>query len=435
MSGPQPGSQIVSLWRDTARAAPDIRSLSSDKAVDVAIIGGGYTGLTAAHRLAARGVQAIVVDANPIGWGASGRNGGVVSAKFRLSFPSIAQAHGMPVATAMHRLCHEAVDEVEALIQEYGLASARFTRCGNLRCAHTARALEAITEEAEWMRRELGDDSLHCLSAGEVAEETGSQAFTGGVLGLGVGTLHPLDYVRGLAKGLNQRYGKIVFERTPATRIQRLNDGVLIMTPLGNIKARQVILATNAYSDITPASAVIKSRLIPFRSSIIATEPLPDALQAHLMRQSRSYGETRRMMRWFRKVDGRVVFGGRGAFGKNDSQAAFDSLTKAMISLFPELADVSIAYRWSGHVGMTLDALPHVGRFDDRICYAAGYNGAGVAMSTLLGRLAADYAMGESPDVALLAAERLKAVPLYPLREVGIRLVAGYYQFLDAIGR
>ncbi|WP_386079166.1 NAD(P)/FAD-dependent oxidoreductase [Vreelandella sp. F11] len=435
MSGPQPGYPIASLWRDTASITPSFAPLSSDKTVDVAIIGGGYTGLTAAHRLAERGVHAIVVDANPIGWGASGRNGGVVSAKFRLSFPSIAQTHGMAVATAMHRLCHEAVDEVEALIQAYGLESARFTRCGNLRCAHTTKALKDISEEAEWMRREMGDDSLRCLSAGEVAEETGSKAFTGGVLGLGVGTLHPLDYVRGLAAGLNQRHGEIVFERSPATSIRRLGDGVHITTPSGEIKARQVILATNAYSDITPVSAAIKTRLVPFRSSIIATHPLPEALQNYLLVKDRSYGETRRMMRWFRKVDGRIVFGGRGAFGKRDSQAAFDSLQSAMVSLFPALADIGIAYRWSGHVGMTLDALPHVGRFDDRVCYAAGYNGAGVAMSTLLGRLAADYALGESPDVALLAAERLKAVPLYPLREVGIRLVAGYYQFLDAIGR
>ncbi|HDZ48341.1 hypothetical protein LCGC14_0034850 [marine sediment metagenome] len=435
MSGPQPTSQIASLWRDMANTTANFARLANDKTVDVAIIGGGYTGLAAVHRLAERGVQALVVDANPIGWGASGRNGGVVSAKFRLSFPSIAQAHGMSVANAMHRLCHEAVDEVETLIQAYRLHDARFIRCGNLRCAHTAKALKVITEEAEWMRREMGDDSLRCLSAGEVAEETGSHGFTGGVLGLGVGTLHPLDYVRGLAEGINRRHGELVFERTPATSIRRLDDGVLIATPDGEIKAQQVILATNAYSDITPVSVPIRSRLVPFRSSIITTEPLPEGLQARLMVKERSYGETRRMMRWFRKVDGRIVFGGRGAFGKHDSQAAFDSLQKAMVSLFPELADIGIAYRWSGHVGMTLDALPHVGRFDERFCYAAGYNGAGVAMSTLLGRLAADYAMGESPDVALLAADRLKAVPFYPLREVGIRLVAGYYQFLDAIGR
>ncbi|EPC01466.1 oxidoreductase [Litchfieldella anticariensis FP35 = DSM 16096] len=435
MSGPLPGAGIASLWRDTADTELDLPCLNGDTQADVAIIGAGYTGLAAAHRLAQRGVSPIVVDANPIGWGASGRNGGVVSAKFRLSFPSIAQAHGMAVARIMHRLCHQAVDEVEGLIDDYGLSGARFTRCGNLRCAHTERAFRCITEEAEWMRRELGDDSLRCLSAGEVAEETGSHAFTGGVLSSGVGTLHPLGYVRGLAEGLTQRHGEILFERSPATGIHRESDGVRVVTTSGEIRARQAIMATNAYSDLTSVSAMIKSRLVPFRSSIIATEVLPTTLQERLLVNARSYGETRRMMRWFRKVDGRFVFGGRGAFGKRDSKSAFDALQRAMVSMFPDLAGIDITHRWSGHVGMTLDALPHVGRFDDRLCYAAGYNGAGVAMSTLLGRLAADFAIGETPEVALLETSRLKAVPFYPLREVGIRLVAGWYQFLDAVGR
>jgi len=435
MTGPLPESTIPSLWRDTVSSGASFSCLSGDAKADVVIIGGGYTGLAAAHRLVKKGAQPIVVDANPIGWGASGRNGGVVSAKFRLPFPTIAQAHGMSVANTMHRLCHQAVDEVEGLIHEYGLGSARFTRCGNLRCAHTVRAFETISAEAEWMQREMGDNSLRCLSAGEVAEETGSHAFAGGVLGLGVGTLHPLDYVQGLAAGLNQRHGEFVFERTPAIGIRHENDGVSIVTPTGEIKARQVIMATNAYSSITPVSSAINSRLVPFRSSIIATETLPMAIQERLLINDRSYGETRRMMRWFRKVDGRMMFGGRGAFGKHDSQVAFNALQRSMVALFPELADIGIAYRWSGHVGMTLDALPHVGRFDDRLCYAAGYNGAGVAMSTLLGRLAADFALGKRPDVALLDASRLTAVPFYPLREAGVRLVAGWYQFLDAIGR
>lgn len=435
MSGPRPDTGIASLWRDTADAEFDLPCLRGDAQADVVIIGAGYTGLAAAHRLTQRGVAPLVVDAKSIGWGASGRNGGVVSAKFRLAFPAIAQGHGMEVARRMHRLAHQSVDEVESLVEEYGLVGARFTRCGNLRCAHTERAFGYIAEEAEWMRRELGDDSLFTLSASEVAEETGSSAFTGGVLSRGVGTLHPLNYVRGLAEGLTQRHGAILFERTPVTGIRRDADGIRVVTEQGEIRARQAIMATNAYSDLTPASSMVKSRLVPFRSSIIATEVLPAALQQRLLVNARSYGETRRMMRWFRKVDGRFVFGGRGAFGKHDSKVAFDALQRAMVGMFPDLAGVSITHRWSGHVGMTMDALPHVGRFDDRLSYAAGYNGAGVAMSTLLGRLAADFAVGESPDVALLEASRLKAVPLYPLREVAVRLVAGWYQFLDAIGR
>jgi glycine/D-amino acid oxidase-like deaminating enzyme len=141
------------------------------------------------------------------------------------------------------------------------------------------------------------------------------------------------------------------------------------------------------------------------------------------------------MMRWFRMVDDRVVFGGRGAFGKQDSQAAFDALRKAMTGIFPELAGVPLAFKWSGLVGMTLDSVPHIGRLDDRMLFSMGYNGAGVAMSSLMGRYLARFVRGEAPDVGLLDASRLKSIPFYPLREPAIRMVAGWYQFLDAIGR
>jgi glycine/D-amino acid oxidase-like deaminating enzyme len=141
------------------------------------------------------------------------------------------------------------------------------------------------------------------------------------------------------------------------------------------------------------------------------------------------------MMKWFRKVDDRVIFGGRGAFGKEDAASAFDALQKSMVALFPDLAGIGIGFKWSGYVGMTLDQLPHVGRQDERTSFCVGYNGAGVAMSSLLGRYAAAFAAGETPDVALLDAARLKAVPFYPLRAPAVRLVAGWYQLLDAMGR
>jgi len=153
------------------------------------------------------------------------------------------------------------------------------------------------------------------------------------------------------------------------------------------------------------------------------------------MPAERTYSETKRMMRWFRMVDDRLVLGGRGAFGKQDSNAAFAALRRAMVGIFPELEGTALDFRWSGLVGMTLDAMPHIGRLDERTLFAMGYNGAGVAMSSLMGRYLAALVRGETPDLGLLDASRLKTIPLYPLREPAVRMVAGWYQFLDAIGR
>ncbi|WP_249977740.1 NAD(P)/FAD-dependent oxidoreductase [Vreelandella olivaria] len=435
MNMPQAEGATATLWKAMSGDATRFPQLDADRKADVVIIGGGYTGLAAAHSVARRGLQPLVVEANTIGWGASGRNGGVVSAKYRIAYSQMAREHGIQVAKAMYRLSHEAVAFVQELILDYGLVEAELTLNGGIRCAHNGRAYAALKEELAWMRQELGEDAGRLLDAHEVAIETGSRSFVGGVISPGVGTLLPYQFVCGLAREINKRYPDTLFERTPALRVEQRNHKICVYTPYGKIQADQLILATNAYSGISPVSQKIKRRVIPFRSSIIATEPLAESLQQRLLVNDRHYGETRRMMRWFRKADRRFVFGGRGAFGKHDSAAAFNALQRAMVEMFPELADTRIDYRWSGHVAMTLDALPHVGRLNERVSFAAGYNGAGVAMSTLMGQLAADFALGSNPDVALLEGGRFRPVPLYPLREAGIRVVAGWYQFLDAIGR
>jgi glycine/D-amino acid oxidase-like deaminating enzyme len=351
-----------------------------------------------------------------------------------MSYPEMARAFGLDTARKMHHIGEAAVDRVEQLVSEFDIRSARFERTGNLRCAHTERARRALEAEAGWLRDQLGDTSMSILSPGQVADETGSHAFTGGVLAKGAGTIRPLDYVRDLADGIAARHPQIIFENSPVLRVGREQNGIVLETPAAAVRADQVIIAANSYSGLTPATRQTRQMLIPFRSAIIATEPMPAELQRRLMVARRGYSETRRMMRWFRKVDGRMVFGGRGAFGKNDSQLAFASLRKAMVALFPDLRNVAVEYRWSGHVGMTLDKIPHVGRLDDRICFSAGYNGAGVAMSAMLGHYAALFAMGESPDVAILSASRARAIPFYGLRELGVRSVVGWYQLLDAVG-
>lgn len=423
-----------SLWRATAEPLRPLPPLGGDAQADVVIIGGGYTGLSAAHHLAACGLEPIVLEANHPGWGASGRNGGVVTAKFRLSFPAIAAAHGKPMARRMYDIAHEATDMVAELVDAYAIESARLTRSGQVKAAHNRETLAAAVAEADWVRAELGDTTMSVLDAAEIRAETGSTAFVGGVLNAGSGGIHPLNYVHGLANGLADK-GIRIHPETPALRLRREGDGVLVDTPGGTVRARQAIVATNSYSDLTPATAQYRTTLIPFRSAIIATEKLTPNLAATIMPTRRTYTETKRMMRWFRMVDDRVIFGGRGAFGKADSASAFRALHKAMTGIYPQLADVPVAFRWSGLVAMTLDSLPHVGRTDSKVMFAMGYNGAGIAMASLMGRTLAAFARGETPDVGLLDAARMRRVPFYPLREPAIRMVAGWYQFMDAIGR
>jgi gamma-glutamylputrescine oxidase len=423
-----------SLWAHTAKPATALPSLSGEHQADVVIIGAGYTGLSAAHHIAKSGLRPIVLEANQPGWGASGRNGGVVTAKFRLSFRDIDDAHGRAMAKRMYGIAHESVEIVEELVSEFGITAARLTRTGQVKAAHNQATLQAAISEAEWMKREIGDEEVRILDAHQVREETGSQAFVGGVLNPGSGGIHPLNYLRGLVEGLTRR-GVAIFQETPVLRLRRENGNIIAETPSGVVRARQAIIATNSYSDLTPATFQMQRTLIPFRSAIIATDVLPRNLAGGLMPTGRTYTETKRMMRWFRMVDNRLIFGGRGAFGKQDSEAAFGALRKAMVGIFPELAEVPLAFKWSGLVGMTLDSVPHIGRLDEQTLFSMGYNGAGVAMSSLMGRYLAAFVRGESPDVGLLDASRLKAIPLYPLREPAVRMVAGWYQFMDAIGK
>jgi gamma-glutamylputrescine oxidase len=423
-----------SLWEATAIPLRDLTSLAGEASADVVIVGAGYTGLSAAYHLAASGLEPIVIEANTPGWGASGRNGGVVTAKFRVTFPDIAAQHGKDVAARMYQLGNEAVDCVGEMVDRFAISAAGYKRVGQVKAAHNDKALRHASKEAEWLKAELGDSSIRLLDARQVRQETGSAGFVGGVQSDAAGGIHPLNFLRGIANGVADR-GIRIHASTPALRIRRETNGVVVETPNGLVRARQVVIATNGYSDITGATAPFQKSLIPFRSAIIVTEKLSSNLAATIMPTRRSYSETRRMMRWFRMVEDRAIYGGRGAFGRRDSAGAFRSLHKAMVGTFPALADVPLAYQWFGLVAMTMDAVPHVGRYDERLLFALGYNGAGVAMSTLMGRYVAAFARGEAPDVGLLDAARLKTVPFYPIRVPAVRLVAGWYQFLDAIGR
>ncbi|KJS40840.1 MAG: oxidoreductase [Roseovarius sp. BRH_c41] len=422
-----------SLWREQEPASPDYPALLQDCAYDIAIIGGGYTGLHAAHTFADAGLSVIVLEAGEPGIGGSGRNGGVVSAKFRRGFSDIARSHGLEMAQRMHTIATASVEHLTTTLNRFDLSNTGFRRVGALKCAHSAKALYHARQEADWLRNTLGDTGLHVLCPEAVAEETGSSSFVGGVLQDGAGTIQPLAYLLGLWRAAKAR-GIGVFAQTAVQSIAEQGGRVVLTTPGASVIADRVLLATNAYSWLTPAGKPIARSIVPFRSAMVATEPLPDHLDKLLLPTCRSYTETRRMMRWFRKVDGRVIFGGRGALGAVDAPAAFRRLEGAMRKIFPELHDVPIALRWSGQVALTFDGLPQAGLLSNRIGYAAGFNGAGVAMSGFVGDQIARRMTGQPHDLALIARASIPKVPFYPLRAIAVRSTTFFYEMLDAAG-
>jgi glycine/D-amino acid oxidase-like deaminating enzyme len=425
---------LQTLWAATAEPGPALQSVEGERQCDVAIIGAGYTGLSAARHIALSGREPLLIDAKTLAWGASGRNGGVVSPKFRVGFAALMARFGRDTALRMYRTGYDAVDSLVETVEALGLDEARLHLGGHIAAAHNPHALAGLQATAEWIKRETGGASSFMLSAAEVAEYTGSNLFHGGLLTPKAGGIHPLNYARGMARSLTGN-GVKIYINSPAQKVHRDGQRMIIETPQGRISARQVIYATNGYSDLTPVTDTLHRRLIPFRSAIIATEPLAPAVLATLMPGGQVCGDTKRMLRWFRVVGDRLIFGGRGAFGKNDSETAFRALQRSMGEVFPVLRDQPIAYRWSGLVAMTLDYLPHAGQLDEQSFYAIGYNGGGVAMSTYMGGQLARMTAGEQVDLGLLAGEKFQPIPLHAFRAPGVRLAAGWQQFLDLIGR
>ena len=424
---------MPSLWEATADPVPSHPALADEARADVAIIGAGYTGLSAALQIAADGRRAVVLEADTVGWGASGRNGGLVSGKFRVPFHAVAATYGHEQARRLHRTGKQAVGFVEEMISEHGIASAGFRMCGYVTAAHSAQALAAQRIATEWLASALGDTSSRLCTTEEVAAETGSSTYLGGVLHSAAGSLHPLNYVRGLASAAVGR-GARIFERSPAMRVTRDGAEFRVETPHGSVRTRQLVIATNAYSGREAATGNLRRRFIPFRSAIIATAPLSgDALKT-ILPKGRVVADTRRLLRWYRLVDGRLVFGGRGALGQEDSQVAFDRLAADMAAAFPQLAGARIDYRWSGLVAMTMDQLPHVGQLEDGMFFAAGYNGTGVAMASLMGRYLAMLTRGDTPELGVIG-RPLAPIPLHALTMPAVKLVTAWYQLLDALGR
>lgn len=420
-----------SFWAASSQPPLDFPRLERDISTEVAIIGAGFTGLSAAHHLRQAGFGTAVVEACDAGWGASGRNGGMAVLRYKKGFGALAKAYGNEVTLGLHKMILDAVDTLESIVSAHGL-DCDFSRYGHITAAASSSALRELEADRAWLAQHANDTSPLILQSAAMRERTGTSVYAGGYLDGRAAGIHPMRYSRGLAAAL-ARKGVSIFCGTPVVSVTREGDGYRLQTPAGSVRCQRVIVATNAYTDRMPLDLGLDRRIVPVASSVITTAPIPDAVLAEILPHKHLVTDTRKLTNYFRRLPGnRLLYGGRGDLHGRDKPDSFRGLEKLLVNTFPQLAGSEIEYRWSGKVAVTLDNFPHLGELSPGMFYAMGYGGRGVALAQLLGKLAARLAMGEAVDAGPMSANPFHPVPFHAFRRPAMHVMAGYYQWKDA---
>jgi glycine/D-amino acid oxidase-like deaminating enzyme len=412
------------LW-ESAAPLPPLPLAPLPGRVDVAVIGGGYTGLAAARALAQGGASVAVLEQGRIGGGASGRNGGFVLPGYKAELAAIVRRHGLPVARQLFEASLEALRFVERLVAEEGI-ECEWHRPGSVTLAAKPGHLSGLRGEQQLLERDFGHPTI-LLGPGEITAEVGSRRYHGGLIDPAAGAVQPARYVHGLARAA-ARSGALLCADTQVTRLSRQGERWGVVTPGGTIEAREVMLATNG--DTGRLVPWLARRVVPVGSFIVATPPLDADLAARLIPGRRVLSDTRNLLHYFRlSSDGRLVFGGRAAFRPEALEQSIRVLRKDLVDTFPELAGTPLEFGWGGTLGFTLDHLPHAGRHDG-LSFALGYGGHGVAMASWLGDQVG-RALAGAAAWPVLSALPFSPVPLYAGRPWFLPAAGAYYQLKD----
>jgi glycine/D-amino acid oxidase-like deaminating enzyme len=422
----------VSRGSEREPARPDSQNHSPlhgapDRA-DVVIVGGGYTGLSAARHLARAGASVVVVEREHAGWGASSRNGGQVLTGLKLDASTLVDRFGEARARALFDSAIAAIARLESLIASESI-DCEFARTGHLLAAWKPAHFAAFRAEQALLAR-VFDHHVHLVDRAAQKTEIDSDRYHGLLVDERSGSLNPAKYVRGLAAAA-RRAGATIVEGAAARRIARAGARWSISLGSDAIDAGDVLLATNGYTD--GAASALQRRLIPVGSYIIATAPLDAAVAGALLPRRRMAYDSKNFLYYFRvTADRRLLFGGRAEFGTPDAQTtarAASILHAGMIDVFPQLTGTAIEYAWSGNVAFTRDEMPRAGRLDG-LYYAGGYCGHGIAMATYLGERIARRIAGEPIDEPLFD-DNFPAIPMYSGTPWFLPLVGAYYQVKD----
>ena len=423
-------STTGSLWVKTCAPLAPLPQLATEARAEIAIIGAGYTGLSAALHAASAGRDVVVLEAGEIGEGGSGLNGGQVIAGLKHDPEALEQLYGEQTGARLAVCAGSAPDLVFDLIKQYGI-DCDAVRTGWLQLAVSERQLPGLERRAAQWRSRGADVAV--LSARDAADLTGTARYCGGWIDRRGGTVQPLAYLRGLTRAC-QGHGVHLFARSPAMRLTRHGGVWRIDTARGAVAAQTVIVATDAYTD--RGFDQLRRTVVAVPSIQVATAPLPPDLRARILPRGHSVSDTQRILRYFRlDAAGRFVLGTRGSYEDIPAPTNTPTHERALRELYPELAAVPIECRWGGFVAMTRDGIPHLHEPEPGLLAGLGYNGRGVAMATTLGRLLARRALGEPAGNLDFPFTPIRPIRLHSLSRMGARAAIRYLQTRDALDR
>jgi glycine/D-amino acid oxidase-like deaminating enzyme len=384
------------LWERTAPPAPETRPLEAAIDVDVAVVGAGYTGLSAALHLAQGGASVAVIEAAEIGFGGSGRNVGLVNAGMWVMPDELPAALGETYGRRLLALLGDAPRAVFELVEKHAIAC-EVERRGTLHCAVGRSGLAQIAERArQWRARGA---PVRVLDAAETAAKVGTTAYSGSLLDERAGTIQPLAYARGLAH-VALGLGAQIYGSSPVVACEDDGGAWVLRTPRGSARAKWVVVATNAYTSAPWGE--IRRELVGLPYFNFATTPLPEELRRSILPERQGAWDTREVLSSFRfDKQGRLVFGSVGALRGTGVAIHRDWARRAVRKLFPGIGEVAFEAEWYGMIGMTTNALPRFHRFGRNIVSFSGYNGRGIAPGTVFGRCLAEFALGALSEADL----------------------------------
>lgn len=421
---------VESWYAATAKHSPDRPAFQGHARADVVIVGGGYTGLSAALHLARRGYSVAVLEAARVGWGASGRNGGHVGTGQRSDQQTLERLVGQEHARALWELGQEAVDLVCTLIDEEQIDCD--LREGNLDVAHSRAAARELRDEVEHLQSAYACDTLSYVDGAELAALTSAAKMFGGALNTAARHLHPLNYCLGLAAAA-EASGARIYEDSRVTHYVE-GEKIRVRCARGQLDCDFLILGCNGYlGKLEPRLA---GQIMPINNYVVATEPLDEDTAKRLIRDDCSMSDTRFVINyWKLSADRRLLFGGGESYSSRFPRDIRGFVRPHMLRIYPELADTSIEYGWGGTLAITLNRMPALGSLSPRIYYAQGYSGHGVPIATLAGKLLSEAVAGTAERFDVMAGVPTPRFPggtllRWPALVVGML----YYSLRDRLG-